>query len=101
MVNNLQQEGSDSVNYAGTLDGSLTNKSYHFEDHVGLPCGPDSALPLQGAQVRSLVGELRSPMPLCVAKKLKRRLFNNIDDVYIQVFHIEGENAKLPWDSGL
>ena len=40
-------------------------------------------------------------MPLCVAKKLKRRLFNNIDDVYIQVFHIEGENAKLPWDSGL
>ena len=40
MVNNLKQEGSDSVNYAGTLDGSLTNKSYHFEDHVGLPCGP-------------------------------------------------------------
>ena len=31
------QEGSDSVNYAGALDGSLTNKNYHFEDHVGLP----------------------------------------------------------------
>ena len=41
-------------------------------------------------------------MPLRVAKELKRRrLCNNVDDVYIQVFHTEGENATLPWDSGL
>ena len=33
---NLQQEGRGSVNYAGALDGSLTNKNYHFEDHVGV-----------------------------------------------------------------
>ena len=31
----------------------------------------DSALPMQGRQVQSLVGELRSYMPLSMAKRLK------------------------------
>ena len=34
--------------------------------------GQDSALPLQEAQVRSLVGEVRSHMPCSVAKKKKK-----------------------------
>ena len=28
---NLQQEGRGSLNYAGALDGSLTNKNYHLK----------------------------------------------------------------------
>ena len=44
--------------------------------YVGIPWqsnGYDSALPLQGAQVQSLGGELRSHMPRGTAKSRKRK----------------------------
>ena len=49
------------------LHGQSHKRSGSSQDFPGL----DSALPLQGAQVRSLVGELRSHMPHGKAKKKK------------------------------
>ena len=43
---------------------------------LGIPwwsSGYDSALPLQGAWVQSLVGKLRSPMPRVTAQKKKKK----------------------------
>ena len=58
-------------------DSRRLGPHHPFKDStVGLPwrsSGSDSALPLQGAQVRSLVRELRSHMPCDVAKNLKKR----------------------------
>ena len=51
-------------------------KSIFFKDAIyrDFPGGPGvkTALPLQGAQVQSLVGKLRSHMPCGVAQKKKK-----------------------------
>ena len=49
---------------------------------MGLPwwsSGYDSALPLQGAWVRSLVGEIRSCIPCGVAKGKKKKVKNGLN----------------------
>lgn len=51
-----------------------SSKKYDMEELLWWSSGSDSALPMQGKRIRSLVGKLRSHM-LCSAAKNKYILF--------------------------
>ena len=60
----------------------ILGQSPLLKRYGGLPwrsTGEDSALPMQGAWVRSLAGEIRSHMPCGTAKKIKKQNKTTMD----------------------